>query len=1176
MFDKSPPSVGFFYGLMWYVHIWLRIIKPMYIAPPEKPGFLSFPYLLQIFFLAFIYWLAAHGNNLFVAADQLTASTIWATYFNPATGVALAALLIFGYRIWPGVLIGAWAVQAASFGDFAPFQLQQVGATLLMATGMALAQALQTLFAYYLLQRFAQFNPAFPRIRDLAMLLVVTVLVVAPMHALISAILLAQSGIVSLSALQMQFNCVWLTDALSYLLFTPAVLAIYRFEPIRWNISKILETLALSGLLVLGCVWVMMGAIQMPAWLMLQPKVFLLFPLMVWAALSFNQRGVALVSVLVILSGLWGIAHHSGFFANDFAETRLMGFWVFTLVFSSLGYVLSGINAARIRSDETLTEQRDLYDALMHAHADVNEGLMIVQDTKIMYINDALWRIGGFNPGDIPLGASCFTVIHPSERNKLMDIHQRRLRGEPVPERYESIGLAKNGDSIPIEIAAASLRDGSNRIVILVIDISERKKAMTALIKSQEDYRELVESVSAIVWRAKPGGAFTFVSQEAETILGYPVADWTANPNFWVQKIHPDDQSWVVDYCISESSLLNDHSFDYRMIAADGRVVWIHDMVKVIPDKHGIRPVELVGVMMDITSRKQAEAALRLSHQVFEHTAEGILITDAHFNVLEVNQAYETITGFSREEIAGKKPIQLRSDLHEPHFYDAIWKAIEDSGQWVGEIWNRRKNGESYPEWLSISKVLDNQGIVQNYVAVFTDITQRKLSEERLQFLANHDALTHLPNRALLQQRLEQALIRAQRNQNKIAVLFIDLDRFKIINDTLGHHAGDLLLQEAARRLQACLRESDTVARQGGDEFVILLEDFADTQYLTSIARKIMSVLGQPFVLLNQELHISASIGITVYPEDGTDMFSLLKNADVAMYRAKENGKNTFHFYAAENNSHSVELLALENSLRRALERNEFVVHYQAKVDLQTQQIIGAEALLRWQHPELGLLSPIHFISLAEETGLIIDIGAWVMQESCKQARRWQTVSAEVIRVAVNLSARQFREDGLKQVIADALEDSGLSAGCLELEITESMIMQNAERASAVLQYFRDLGAHVLIDDFGTGYSSLSYLKQFPIDALKIDRSFVRDIPHDADDMAITSAVIAMAKSLNMRVVAEGVETASQLKFLASKGCDQMQGFIFSEPISSDDFYDLLKSVNVARRLNSKMIQDTQ
>jgi diguanylate cyclase (GGDEF)-like protein/PAS domain S-box-containing protein len=1148
----------------------------MYIAPPEKPGFLSFPYLLHVFSLAFIYWLAAHGNNLFASADVLTNSSNWATFFNPATGIALAALLVFGFRIWPGVLIGAWAVQAGTLPFAESAQSQGIGLALLSTTGMALAQGLQTLFAYYLLQRFARFDQAFSRVRDLALLVTATVFIVSPLHAAVSALLLSQSGVKDSFELYTQFSCVWMTDALSYLLFTPAVLAVYRFEPIRWNVSKVIEAIILASLLALGCIWVMMGAIQMPEWLMLQPKVFLLFPLMVWAALSFNQRGVALVSVLVILSGLWGVAHHSGFFANDYAETRMVGFWVFTLVFSSLGYVLSGINAARVRADETLKEQRDIYDALMQAQADVNEGLMIVQDAKIVYINDALWRIGGFEPGDIPIGSSCFIVIHPSERNKLMDIHQKRLRGEDVPERYESIGLAKNGDSIPIEIAAASLRDGSNRIVVLVIDISERKKAMAALMQSQQDYRELIESVSAIVWRAKPGGAFTFVSQEAETILGYPIDEWTTNPNFWVQKIHPDDQDWVVDYCISESSLLNAHSFDYRMVAADGRVVWIHDMVKVIPDKHGIRPVELVGVMMDITSRKQAEAALRLSHQVFEHTAEGIVITDADFNVLEVNQAYENITGFSSEEMAGKKPIQLSSDLHEPHFYESIWKTIENTGQWVGEIWNRRKSGESYPEWLSVSKIVDAQGVIQNYVAVFTDITQRKLSEERLQFLANHDALTHLPNRALLQQRLEQALLRAQRNQSKIAVLFIDLDRFKVINDTLGHHAGDLLLQEAARRLQGCLRESDTVARQGGDEFVILLEDFADTQYLTSIARKIMSVLGQPFILLNQELHISASIGITVYPEDGTDMYSLLKNADVAMYRAKENGKNTFHFYAAENNSHSVELLALENSLRRALERNEFVVHYQAKVDLQTQQIIGAEALLRWQHPELGLLSPIHFISLAEETGLIIDIGAWVMQESCKQACRWQTVSADIIRVAVNLSARQFREDGLKDVIAAALEDSGLSAECLELEITESMIMQNAERASAVLQYFRDLGAHVLIDDFGTGYSSLSYLKQFPIDALKIDRSFVRDIPHDTDDMAITSAVIAMAKSLNMRVVAEGVETASQLKFLASKGCDQMQGFIFSEPISSDDFYDLLKSVNVARRLNSKIIQDAQ
>jgi len=1114
-------------------------MQGMYKTPQPYGSVWSPQQLLVTTLLALAYWASAQLGLLFTT-EGTYASLIW-----PPAGISLAALLVFGYRTWPGVFAGALLAELS------------LGLPFAVAALIAAGNTLEALAGSYLLRRIRGFDPALIRLRDLLALIVLA----AGMSSLISACIASANlyafGLIQQDVLLLVFRNWWMGDALSNVLFAPAVLAIFSHEPLKWSKTRIVEACILSGLLLAACLMVFHDALintYLP-----NPRAFILFPLVMWAALSFYQRGAALSTIFISLMALSGSMKHSGFFGEDFIRGDLMNYWLFVLVLAGIAFSLSALNAGRKRSEFQLREQLEFYDALIDAQSDAETGIVVMEHGKIVYTNDAMWRIGGYQPGDILLGSDFINLIHPAQRKRVAEIQKKRLAGEPVPGRYESVMLAKNGMPVPVEIAAALYRDGSSRVVALVINISERKQAEAELAQSQQDYRALVESVQAVVWRANPGGAFTFVSQEAEALLGYPLAEWTENPTFWFEIIHPDDRDWVVEYCLNESAKLKSHVFDYRLIGSDGRVVWVQDMVKVIPNASGTRPQELVGVMLDITARKEAEAGLRLSRQVFDNTAEGILITDAYFNVLEVNQAYLNITGYEREEVIGEKPVVMNTGLHNQQYYDDLWRTLREEGKWVGEIWSRRKNGESYPEWLSISAVVDSKKIVQNYVAVFTDITLRKQSEERLQFLANHDALTHLPNRTLLQERIEQGLLRTKRSHGKLAILFIDLDRFKIINDTLGHHAGDMLLQEAARRLKDCLRVSDTVARQGGDEFVVLIEDFADVQYLSAVARKIMNVLGQPFILLSQELYISASIGISVYPEDGMDIFSLLKNADVAMYRAKESGKNTFQFYAAESNVHSVERLALENSLRRALERKEFVLHFQAKVNLRTGKIIGAEALLRWQHPELGLVKPADFISLAEETGLIIPIGAWVLEEACRVAYGWKKAAGRSIRVGVNLSARQFREDDLHQTIANALMQSGLTADCLELEITESMIMQNAEHAAELLQHFRELGTLVLIDDFGTGYSSLGYLKHFPIDSLKIDRSFVRDIPQDSDDMAITQAIIALARSLDLKVVAEGVENQEQLKFLREQGCDLMQGYLFSLPLPAEEFLAFLK-----------------
>jgi diguanylate cyclase (GGDEF)-like protein/PAS domain S-box-containing protein len=463
--------------------------------------------------------------------------------------------------------------------------------------------------------------------------------------------------------------------------------------------------------------------------------------------------------------------------------------------------------------------------------------------------------------------------------------------------------------------------------------------------------------------------------------------------------------------------------------------------------------------------------------------------------------------------------------------------------------------------WISISgePVFDASGAFKGYRGVGKDISERKLDEEHIQFLANHDALTALPNRAMFGDVLNLAIQNARRYNRNFAVLFIDLDRFKNINDTLGHEAGDKLLQEMGARLTRTVRSSDVVARLGGDEFVVLVQEVGEAKQVEAVARKILSALVQPMVMQGQECRVTASIGICMYPAEGQDEQALMKNADIAMYRAKEDGKNNYKFYSEDINVHSLERMALETSLRRGLERNEFFLHYQAKVDLKTRQITGVEALVRWQHPELGIVSPVQFIPLAEETGLIVPIGKWVLNTACAQSVAWQREGLPPLRMAVNLSARQFADEDLVKDIADALESTGLQPDLLELELTESMVIQNPERAGKVLAEIKKMGPKLAIDDFGVGYSSLTHLKRFPIDTLKVDRSFIRDLPQDPEDRAITEAIIAMGKSLKLTVVAEGVETLEQQNFLHDHACDEMQGFFFSKPIAGGEFAELLR-----------------
>ncbi|AYC31313.1 bifunctional diguanylate cyclase/phosphodiesterase [Pseudomonas cavernae] len=934
----------------------------------------------------------------------------------------------------------------------------------------------------------------------------------------------------------------------------------------------------------------------------------------------------------------------------------------------------------------------------------------------------------------------------------------------------------------------------------LSAEIGQRVALEQELRASEQHYRGLVESLSAIAWEMRPSDyCFTYVSPHAEKLLGYPLYEWR-QPGFWQRTLHPDDAQQAIDYRLSESAAGRDHSLDYRMLAADGRVLWLRDIVTLIPHGDGLL---MRGLMIDVTEAKQTEQALRLSEQqftsvfhhcpdilviasredgrlltvnrtfeqqlgisaaealgktsteldiwgipdigpgllqllqqqnlhnlempfrrrngerftglisaqqiqfehtpalvvavrdvsqlketqqqlqrseekfakafhaspdgllitrlrdgllieanegftritgyspgdaathttlqlgiwadpadrlrmiellqrdgsardfmapiltrdgqqrlcelstqaivigdepcmltiarditerqlmqetlqqaatVFESTAEGVLITDTQQRITAVNRAFSEITGYSEAEVLGQTPRLLASGQHDSAFYVAMWHQLAADGHWQGEIWNRRKSGEPYPEWLTISAVRNSSAEITHFVGVFADISTLKHAQARLDYQAHHDPLTGLPNRLLFENRLRTALQDAQADNRQGAVLFLDLDRFKHINDSLGHPVGDQLLKSIALRLRDQLRDIDTVARLGGDEFIILLPGLHQASDAEHVADKLLNCFGAPFPAGAHEFFISASIGISLFPQDGKDVATLVKNADAAMYRSKAKGRNRAEFYTRDLTYQATERMALEHELRRALERKEFSLYYQPKLSLTNRQLIGAEALLRWHHPQLGEIPPDRFIPLAEDSGLILPLGDWALQEACRQMSLWQQQHAPFGPLSVNLAGSQLRQPQLVQRIAKLLSNYALPAALLQLEITESFIMSQTEQALAILHELKALGLQLAIDDFGTGYSSLSYLKRLPLDTLKIDKSFVSGLPDDPHDAAITRAILALARSMQLTVIAEGVETQAQQDFLAREGCVQIQGFLVSQPLPAEAF----------------------
>ncbi len=846
-------------------------------------------------------------------------------------------------------------------------------------------------------------------------------------------------------------------------------------------------------------------------------------------------------------------------------------------------------------------EEQRRFRAAMDASADL---MLLIDPAAMRYVdaNDAACRALGYSRGEL-LALGPQDLLFES-REELADTYRRLITGDLSEATVEGWCRRKDGSRLAIEMTRRVLRSAQGEVIVAIArEIGERRRAEQLLRLEHTVNRALADAESlgaglkaalrAICeteawdcgrylrvdeaagvlrhgedWGIQNEGIERFLAASRKVTYapgnGLAGRAWQARQPLWVAEVNKDGRAKQGDLLIE----LGMNGAIFFPVFSEGKVMGMltfHSREVREPSERLLQAVTAIGSQIgQFVRRKQAEDVLRDSEERFRSLTQ--LSSDIYWEQDEEFR-FTSIAGkgSNRIKVAADRLLGRRRWEHDYVNMSADdWaahKAVLEAHQAFRDFELCRLDESGEKVWISVSgePVFDSAGVFKGYRGVGKDITERKRGEERIHYLASHDPLTGLPNRTMFGEVLNFALQSAQRYEGHFAVLFLDLDRFKVINDTLGHEAGDKLLREIARRLTDTVRKSDVVARLGGDEFVILVQQVSEAKQVEAVARKILSAVMKPMLLEGQECRVTASIGVCMYPADAVDEQALMKNADIAMYRAKEQGKNTFIFYSEETNTHSFERLALEASLRRGLERNEFFLYYQAKIDLGSKEITGVEALVRWKHPDMGIVPPAQFIPVAEETGLIIPIGRWVLNAACRQNVEWQRQGLPPLRISVNLSSRQFTEDSLLQDIVDALEDSGMKPELLELELTESTVMQNYERAGKVLEAIKKMGVRLAIDDFGVGYSSLTHLKYFPIDTLKVDRSFIRDLPQDAEDKAITEAIIAMGKSLNLTVVAEGVETLEQQSFLHENDCDEAQGFLFSKPVSNEQFAELLK-----------------
>ncbi len=1152
--------------------------------------------LARILGLALTYAILAKIVLSFFSANSVV-SVVW-----PSSGLALAALLMGGKKYWPGIFIGALI---GNLLQDSPFQISFF---------IAIGNTLEALACMWLLAHVPRFQPDLKQPRDILWLGLSGALG-SCLSALIGVTTLVLNGVLTNEDVAKNLLDWWQGDMLGIVLVTPMIL-VWRHFPYDWfKRDRITETIICFGLAFLS------GQIVFLGWLNdifgVTARGYWVFLFVTWCALRFGRHGALLIIAMTATQMLLGMVLAVGGVTNNQVPVGLLNFWLYMLVLTCVGLSLALVIDKLKSTDISLCQSRDLFSKISQRVPGVIYQFRRTPDgrSSIPFASKAIFDMFAVKPEHVNEDASAvFETVYPADYDGVMASIDESARTLSLWQYEFRVVLPSRGVCWRLgEAHPEKLEDGSVLWHGFITDITERKQSEERIQRLTKLYKALGEINQAIVRMEKKEELFPLVCRCAIELGGMKLA-WIGQLDQATGMVTPvasagDSADYLKNLRVSSSLDAPEGLSTTGTAIRENRPVIVNDFLQnpmTMPWKaHADRigwasaaafPIQRGGVPFAVLTvcheqanafdseniellkeiskdisfaldnfdrelqRIAGEESLQLAASVYKTSSEGILITDADNWIIAINQAFTKITGYEIEEVLGQNSLVFNSDHQDEDFLQNMRQEIEVNGEWEGEVWDRRKNGEVYTKWLNINSIYNDTGSVQRRVVMFTDITQKRETEQLIWHQANYDFLTALPNRQMFHDRLDQEMKTCNRAGLQLALLFIDIDHFKEVNDTLGHDLGDALLKEVALRLRGCVREIDTVSRLGGDEFTIILGSLDDHDVVQRVAQNILNKMSVAFHLGNEAMHVSASIGITLYPEDATTIEALLINADQAMYAAKQMGRNRFHYFTQAMQKNAQNRLRLTNELHGALAESQFRLFYQPIIEMSTNVIHKAEALIRWQHPERGIVSPLEFIPIAEETGLIIEIGEWVFLEAVQQASIWRKSLHPDFQISINKSPVQIRDEALKYPTwPKQLQELGLSGQSIVVEITESLLMDASNFINNKLLAFRDAGIQVALDDFGTGYSSLSYLKKFDIDYLKIDQSFTRNLAPNSDDMALCEAIIVMAHKLGMKVIAEGIETEQQRELLFTAGCDYGQGYLFSKPIPATEFEALFK-----------------
>jgi diguanylate cyclase (GGDEF)-like protein/PAS domain S-box-containing protein len=1134
--------------------------------------------LARMALLALLYFLLGLIALSFVAVGN--AAMLW-----PSVGLALAALLTYGSTLWPGVFLGAFAVGI------------MVGDPLWLSALIAAGNTLEPLAAVALLSRFG-FDRKFATLKDYYRLVCLAVLGCSAISGVVgpSALMLAERITPNdWSAVMFRW---WMGDMMGALLAVP--LLIWWQAPCAWaGNHRAIEALVLFGLTFL------VGGVVFCGWetevFAFRAKGFLVFPMLIWAALRFGRHGASLVVLLVLVQSLWGVVHGVGYFGQDQQETGLVTFWLFQVTLNAAGMTL----AIALRERRDLTQKLDQERALFREHLDFSPFAFAaadIQTGRIAFLNRRFVELFGYPLAEVPTLDAWYQRAYPdpSYRRRVIEewtelVENSQRSGVPVLS-YEAQVTAKDGRVRNVEFSCTGPRE---HLLVSINDVTRRKRTeererarslVLEKLATGAPLNEVLETIVRCVETDNPSMRCSILlldDEEKHLVVGAS----PSLPDFYNavvdgMEVGPGRGSCGNSAFTGERTVVENvqtHPFwtDFRQIASQAAIAscWsepirstqgkilgtfaVHQSAPQSPTQTDLALIEYAAHLARIAiERKRAEEQQQLAASVYQAASEAIFVTDGRNRIIAVNPSFTRLTGYTAAEVIGRHPSILDTDSSPESFYRVVAATLEKTDHWQGEASIRRKNGETFIAGLTINSLRNEQGQVYRHIALFNDITEKKQAEELVWLQANYDPLTNLPNRRLFRDRLLHEMKLSHRAGHELALLLIDLDRFKEVNDLLGHDIGDLLLVEAARRIAACVRETDTVARLGGDEFAAVLPNLVDGARVEQVAQAIIHTLSEPFHLNQELVHVSASVGVAFYPNDAADLEDLLKSADQAMFEVKNQGRNGVSYFTRALHEMAQERQNIIRDLRKALAAGQFEVHFQPIADLSSGRIVKAEALLRWRHPTRGMVDPGEFIAVAEDIGLIREIGDWVFKQAVNQAKRYFARGADLIPISINKSPRQFYTGESHENWLDYLKDNGLPPEYIVVEITESLLLDGRSEVKDKLRQFHEAGIGVSIDDFGTGFSSLPYLKQFHIDCLKIDRTLVRDLTTDPDHRALAEAIIALAHKLGLKVVAEGVETEAQRDLLAAAGCDYAQGYLYARPLPPDEFDALLAATS--------------